>query len=314
MYDNDTNADVPTLLGTSATHDIAPLCEFDVMSYHRGEKKVASIAELDAAIVPSSSATATSGAAALPEKEDDEFSSNDAVDVTEYSDAKEEEAVVVDEAEKETAPGEEEKSKVETGGGEAQVEVEVDLGNASKEEGEEETPALEQDEIKVEVKEEVQNEETTATTGTTDVLSPVCTVKLRVAYTPSKKDQEEKLYDLLNQASKRKAQAIERLRKSAAAVSRSRAQSTIEKENDGEGEEAAVASSRALQPGFLNKKKRASGKTTVSNFFINVYNRILGPQSLFVQVFPIARNYGLFFGIVAFAHWKGDLLALPAPL
>lgn len=143
-----------------------------------------------------------------------------------------------------------------------------------------------------------------------------CVVKLRVEYTPSKKDQQEKLYELLNHASKRKAQAIERLRKSAAAVSRGNTQTSTFNEGDGDEVELGTTSpsSRAVQPGFLNKKKRPRSKGASSNMLFNWYNRILGPQSVFALVYPIAKNYLLFFGVVAFVHWKGDLLALPAPI
>jgi hypothetical protein len=148
-------------------------------------------------------------------------------------------------------------------------------------------------------------------TGADVASKSFCTVTLRIEYTPSKKDQQEKLFELLNQASKRKALAIERLRKSAAAVSRG---STLSKEEEGEEVDPGTSPSRAVQPGFLNKKKRPRSKGVTSNVFVNWYNRILGPQSVLALVFPIAKNYCLFFGAVAFLHWKGDLLALPAPI
>lgn len=153
------------------------------------------------------------------------------------------------------------------------------------------------------------SESSIADTGVTP--KSFCTVKLRIEYTPSKKDQQEKLYESLNQASKRKSLAIERLRKSAAAVSRG---STSSKEEDGEEADLGAAPSRAVQPGFLNKKRRPRSKGASSNVFVDWYNRILGPQSALALAFPIAKNYCLFFGFVAFVHWKGDLLALPPPI
>jgi hypothetical protein len=130
---------------------------------------------------------------------------------------------------------------------------------------------------------------------------PVCTVTLRIEFEPSRKDRKDGLYDLLNKVSKRKAAAIDRLRKSAAAVSRLSAQDSPSKEGD-------KAGSRAVKPGFLNKEKKEAG------FFKRLYERTIGPNSLFVMIAPIAKNYVIFFGTVAFMHFQGQQLALPPPV
>ncbi len=66
-------------------------------------------------------------------------------------------------------------------------------------------------------------EETPADSNTeASVLVPTCVVQMRVEFNASVKDQKDELYDLLNKASKRKAMAVDKLRKSAAALNRSK--------------------------------------------------------------------------------------------
>ena len=134
------------------------------------------------------------------------------------------------------------------------------------------------------------------------IETPVCTVTLKIEFEPSKKDQKDELYDLLNKVSKRKAAAIDKLRKSAAAVSRLAAQDSPSKGDDKAG------ASRAVKPGFLNKEKKEPG------FFKRLYERTIGPNSLFMMLAPIAKNYVIFFGTVAFMHFQGQQLALPPPV
>merc|ERR1712079_463109 len=57
-------------------------------------------------------------------------------------------------------------------------------------------------------------------TKTEESSTPVCIVTLSVEFEPSKKDQKEALFDELNKKSTVKATAIEKLRKSAVAISR----------------------------------------------------------------------------------------------
>lgn len=280
---NTTAGESLILLGTSASHDIGSLCEFDVMAFLRSDSKLPCVSELDVDIMtdtisPSDlPARSTDAVGNDQDKDEDEYSGAQVIDESEFNDAKEELESIVG---------------LESSAVEGVVDTKEIVGN---------------------IEANFFSKSESAITDT-DVPSSFCTVKLRIEYTPSKKDQQEKLFELLNQASKRKAQAIERLRRSAAAVSRGNSQSATSKEHDGEGAELTTSPSRAVEPGFLNKKKRPRSKIATSNFFVNWYNRILGPQSLFALVFPIAKNYCLFFGAVAFVHWKGDLLALPAPL
>lgn len=128
------------------------------------------------------------------------------------------------------------------------------------------------------------------------VVQPTCTITLRVTYKPSAKDQREELYDLLNKASQKKVKAIDRLRQCATAVSRAAPPSTD-------------VTKPAVKPGFLNTKKKKE-KSKLKQW----YDRMLGPQSFMRQVMPIAKNYVIFFGAVAIFHFKGQEMALPAPV
>lgn len=134
------------------------------------------------------------------------------------------------------------------------------------------------------------------------IVEPVCTVTLRVTYKPSAKDQREELYDLLNKASQKKAKAITQLRKSAMAVSRAGPSSTEVT--------TTKKKSPAVKAGFLNKKKSKEPSKLKA-----WYDKNLGPQSLLrASIIPFAKNYVIFFGTIAFCHWKGHELALPAPV
>lgn len=142
--------------------------------------------------------------------------------------------------------------------------------------------------------------ETTAAEETeAAVLVPTCVVQMRVEFNASIKDQKDELYDLLNKASKRKAAAVDKLRKSAAALNRSKPTS----------DSLAKKDTKAVKAGFLNKKP---AKKEI--FIVRWYNKTLGPNSLVRKVFPIAKNYILFFGGVALMHFQGQQLALPPPV
>lgn len=132
------------------------------------------------------------------------------------------------------------------------------------------------------------------------VVQPVCTVTLRVTYKPSSKDQREELYDLLNKASQKKAKAISQLRKNALAASRAAPPT----------DSMTKSKTAAVQAGFLNKKpKKEPSKIKAW------YEKNLGPQSfLRATLFPISKNYIIFFGTIALCHYKGHELALPAPV
>ena len=132
------------------------------------------------------------------------------------------------------------------------------------------------------------------------VTTTVCTVSLKLTYSPSPKDQREELYEILNKATQRKAKALEKLKQMAAAAARSQGASA--------GGAAPSTKKPAMQSGFLNKPKK------VVHWSVQWYNKHLGPTSIIRTVLPIAKNYIIFFGAVGFFHFKGQMLALPPPV
>lgn len=167
-------------------------------------------------------------------------------------------------------------------------------------------PAVEEskDEAPAEPKAE---EESTAPPPPTEEAAatpePVCRVTFRATYKPSAKDQREELYDLLNKASQKKAKALERLRTSATTISRLAPSTAMTM-----AAPASSSSSKAVQKGFLNKGAKKPSA------MMQWYNRYFGPRSLARQVFPVAKNYLIFFGVVALFHFRGQELALPPPV
>lgn len=134
------------------------------------------------------------------------------------------------------------------------------------------------------------------------VTTTVCTVSLKLTYTPSPKDQREELYEILNKATQRKAKALEKLKQMAAQQARSQGASAAS------SGAAASGKNPAMQSGFLNKPKK------VVHWSVQWYNKHLGPTSIIRTVLPIAKNYIIFFGAVGFFHFKGQMLALPPPV
>jgi hypothetical protein len=136
------------------------------------------------------------------------------------------------------------------------------------------------------------------------VQVPTCTLSVHLEYSPSLNDKRDTLYEQLNEVSKRKAAAIELLRKSATAVNRAKmeeASASDEKKNT------------VVKSGFLNKAK--AGKTAAApSFWKRWYDKTIGPKSMIWIVGPIAKNYVIFFAVSAFFHYKGDLLAIPPPV
>jgi hypothetical protein len=136
----------------------------------------------------------------------------------------------------------------------------------------------------------------------------------------------KKLYEILNKATQRKAAAVEKLRSAAMAEQRriyqeqqmQQSQSSSETRMTPHGAPTAPpggGSSPAVRPGFLNKSHPADvGKKKPWNTLWTWYDQYFGPQSLVRQVFPIARNYVTFAVAVYLMHYKGQLLALPAPV
>jgi hypothetical protein len=144
-------------------------------------------------------------------------------------------------------------------------------------------------------------------------IQPICTVTLRITYKPSPKDQREELYELLNKTSQRKASALENLRKISmqAAANRSALASSSAANNDPSGAEGTV-SKPSVKPGFLNKSKKEPEGTWKA-----LYEKTIGPNSLLRQCAFLAfaaKDYFIFFGAVAFFHFKGQLLAIPPPV
>jgi hypothetical protein len=130
------------------------------------------------------------------------------------------------------------------------------------------------------------------------LIKPLCTLTLRLVYKPSDKDQKEELYEMLNKTSQRKLQALEKLRGQSAVVAK-KTPSTVAKK------------SPAVKAGFLNKKVKKQEDDPKWKQF---YKKYLGPESFLQVVFPVAKNYIIFFGAVALAHFQGQLMALPAPV
>lgn len=135
---------------------------------------------------------------------------------------------------------------------------------------------------------------TTALTSTTTTEGSAATTtnqKLQFTYRPSKKDQREELYELLNRATQRKATAREDLRQAAANMP----SAAITPANSGK---------LAVQAGFLNKKSVAP---VVPPKWKIWYRRL-------VVIVPIAKNYVLFGGFLVFSHFQGQYMAIPPPV
>jgi len=143
-------------------------------------------------------------------------------------------------------------------------------------------------------------------TTTTTVLVPTCSVDIRVEFNPSPRDEKDALYDLLNKASKKKAMAIDRLRKAAAAMNQVKASAGPSS--------TMVTRSEAVKAGFLNKSSKSSLAKKEPMALVRWYRRVLGPQSLARAMFPVAKNYLLFFGSILAFHFQGYQLALPPPV
>jgi hypothetical protein len=136
--------------------------------------------------------------------------------------------------------------------------------------------------------------------GADQSAEPVFHATVKINFRPSAKDQREELYELLNKATTKKAQAMEKLRQTALAESR---QAATRKPD------ASAGSPQAVKAGFLNKstKKEKSGvEVFVEKWF--------GPESIIRQLFPVAKNYIIFFAAAALFHYKGDALSLPPPV
>lgn len=127
----------------------------------------------------------------------------------------------------------------------------------------------------------------------------ICQVELKTSYTPSIKDRKEELYELLNKITQRKAAAVEQLRSASLAISKRETTTATS---------SSSKKSVAVEKGFLNKKKKNASNTAAGPSKIKIwYQRV-------ITILPVAKNYIIFVGFVAFAHFRGDTLAIPAPV
>lgn len=220
-------------------------------------------------------------------------------------DESEESAVVVEKTEGEEAEAETETETPST----TETPSESEPVKEEKEEEEESIELVEADETT----EEKVAETTTTTTDAPDasIVIPICVVKFRMEYTPSIEDKKQALYEKLNEASRRRALAIENLRK---AVTLKPSASNAVTTSTGTTAAAASKSKNpkpAVKPGFLNKSSKAKKKV---NPFFAFYQKNFGPTSMLRKaIIPIAKNYVIFFGACIFMHFRGQELALPPP-
>ena len=184
--------------------------------------------------------------------------------------------------------------------------VEIAIVSEKSEESSDDKPALENqesDEWEDAVDEEKDVDDAAGETKEAKLQLPLCTLSVQLEYTPSANDKRDSLYEKLNEVSKRKAAAIEKLRQSAAAVNRAKI---------AESDEVKGKGGNVVKSGFLNKSKPAEAKPVP--FWKRWYEKTIGPKSMLWVVGPIAKNYIIFIGCSVFFHYKGDLLALPPPV
>jgi hypothetical protein len=131
----------------------------------------------------------------------------------------------------------------------------------------------------------------------------VCSVVFRVTYKPSAKDQREELYELLNKVSERKTKYVGELQQAAIMSHRST---------------SSTSSSTVVRSGFLNKsppqKSKQQQQQKKPSQWKRLYEKTIGPQSMIRIIFPVAKNYIIFFGAVILFHFRGQELALPPPV
>ena len=136
----------------------------------------------------------------------------------------------------------------------------------------------------------------------------VCSVTLKLEYQPAEKDKRDLLFEKLASANEKKTAAIEVLRELTQVAAKYKTTTKEESKKGGD------VSKPLIKPGFLNKEKP---KPEDTNFLKKVtlwYERNLGPASIVGQLVPMAKNYVLFFGFIAIAHYRGHSIALPAPV
>jgi hypothetical protein len=132
-----------------------------------------------------------------------------------------------------------------------------------------------------------------------DETNVVCTVTLSVSYTPSAKDQMEKLYDLMEKETSAKAAAREELRRASLDLHAL--------QGGGSGSSGTtVATKPAVSAGFLNKGSSKAPPPKPSAWKV-WYQR----ASVIV---PMVKNYVFFVGFIVVSQYYGSNLAIPAPV
>ena len=130
------------------------------------------------------------------------------------------------------------------------------------------------------------------------LIKPVATLTLKLVFKPSVKDQKEELYELLNKMSQQKSDALKRLREQETTLATQSGSASSKKPG-------------SVKAGFLNKKPKKAEESK----WKQMYDKYMGPQSMArAFIIPITKNYVIFFGAAILMHFKGQELALPAPV
>jgi len=297
--------DADIYLGSSQeSYDVAPLCTFDPLAAKHNK-----ITQLDVAIIADESKEDPKLETVVAEETtNEECNDTEEKDVEEETETVEEVKVEISTETKDTEPPIEDSTPA------IENEVVSDSDDATKEPTTEEPVPTTKDQTKEEEKgEDKEPLEDSAPVATTSVITPICVVTFKIEYTPSKKEERDALYELLNTTSKKKTLALEKLRKTAAAMSQARhttSSSALTTSSTTAGPPLTKPST-AVKSGFLNKKGATPKEP---NFLMRMYNRSIGPESMFQNFFPVAKNYCVFFGAIALFHFKGHELALPPPV
>mmetsp|Transcript_150 Transcript_150/g.216 ORF Transcript_150/g.216 Transcript_150/m.216 type:complete len:463 (-) Transcript_150:67-1455(-) len=286
--------DIP--LGISAVYDVAPLCKVNALVVGGDRKR---ISEMEIAFVSKNETTTSKNSAteSLSVVKDESETFMDALE-NEIDDKNEDSEKNIDKM-----PVEEdmEIKKVEAG--------ESKDGNLN----DENLDQLKQEEeaTKQSDKKNIDTAKEAALTSSTSLQVPICTATFRIEFIPSVNELKSELYDLLNIASKKKATSIDAMRKAAAAVSRARTKVAMASNNQSSSDEKDNKN-QLVKKGFLNKD--GIGKKKREFFLMRWYNKTLGPQSLVRILFPVVKNYVIFFGAAGLMHYQGHQLALPPPV
>mmetsp|Transcript_10095 Transcript_10095/g.15120 ORF Transcript_10095/g.15120 Transcript_10095/m.15120 type:complete len:549 (-) Transcript_10095:108-1754(-) len=348
MTINVSDLDIP--LGSSAMYDVGPLCEIDVLggvTKKVTQLEVAIVPKDDGTDIGISTdgggknvPTTTAAAATTNDATDndggdggdggddetgeeaesqyfldavsEEAEGGETTEKTVDADAAEDgEEKGEDQEEGDDETGEKTSSNAKSESNDESIEVVVEefVDTAEEEKAEEES------ETKEDEKKEASAEAAATTTPapapeeeSKGVIVPTCVLSLKIEYNASKGDQQAILEEKYNATVARQAVAVEKLRKIAIAARRAQmaAAASSSSASGTKGENAKPA----IKPGFLSKKS----KKKEPMFLVRWYEKTIGPNSLFMKVYPIAKNYVLFFGGVFLMHFHGHQLSLPPPV